>query len=281
MRPPYYIPLLFVTVLAFSSGTTYGHTPLKRLPDQNDMFYVSPRIYVGDLKYLPPQELKTKYKVGYGVYGSVLVPIKPVSPNLYGTVDADVLLGTNLSEAQPIATQLELGVRYKLPRNFSVGFKSSKHYINQAYHSDECAQWSAVLLGYDFSFPCRLAQVNNSLEFYFFPPHNEFDSNPGVRFRDRVVARYGLDYTVALEKINNSPVYLAASFFLPFGDSRPQNDYNYNADAIACFMRLRCGYRVNQRLSFFAEFADGYDLGGIVNSRELHESLSFGSVFAF
>ena len=281
MRPPHYIPVLCAIVLAFSSGTTYGHIPLKRLPDQNDMFYVSPRIYVADLKYLYPQGLDTKDKVAYGVYGSVLIPLTPISPNLYGTVDVDVLFGPQFSDAKPIVTQCELGARYKLPWNFSVGLKSSKHYINDAHQNRESVQWNAALLGYDFSFPCRLALVNNSLEFYFFPSHNEFDPNPGVNFENRVVSRYGLDYTVALEKINNSPVYLAARFFLPFGDSRPQIDYNYKADPIACFLRLKCGYRVNQRLSLYAEFADSYDLGGIVNSRELDESLSFGFVFAF
>jgi hypothetical protein len=280
MRPPHYILFLFAIVLAFSSGATYGHIPLKRLPDQNDMFYVSPRIYVADLKYLPPQEHDTKYKVTYGVYGSVLIPITPISPKLYGTVDVDVLLGPHFSDTEPIFTQCELGARYKLPWNFSVGLKTSKHYSNETYQT-QSVPWSAVLLGYDFSFPCRLARVNNSLEFYFFPPHNEFDPNPGVNFENRVVARYGLDYTVALENINNSPVYLAARFFIPFGDSRPQLDYNYEADPIACFLRLKCGYRVNQRLSVYAEFADGYDLGGIVNSRELNASLSLGFVFAF
>ena len=281
VRPTYYIPALFATVLALSIGTTYGHMPLKRLPDNNDLFYVSPRIYLADLKYLPPQTLDTKDKAAYGVYASVLVPITPVSPNLYGTLDVDMLFGPQFFDAQPIVTQCEYGVRYKLPWNFSVGFKSSKHYFNDAYSKIESVQWNAVLLGYDFSFPCRLAQVNNSLEFYFFPSHNEFDQNPGVPFEDRVVARYGLDYTVALERINDSPVYLACRFFLPFGDSRPQIDYNYEADPIACFLRLKCGYKVNQRLSFFAEFTDCYDLGGIVDSRELGESLSFGCVFSF
>jgi hypothetical protein len=267
--------------LTFSAGTAYGHVPLKRLPDQNDLFYVSPRIYLPDLQYLPPLELEKKGKVAYGIYTSLLIPITLVSPKLYGTVDVDVLFGPHFSDAEHIVTQLELGIHYKLPRNFSVGLKGSKHHFNDTYQSLERVPWNAVLLGYDFSFPCRLVRVNNSLEFYFFPSHNEFDPNPGIDFENRVVARYGLDYTVALERINNSPVYLAGRFFLPFGDSRPQTDYNYEANPIACFMLLKCGYRVNQRFSFYAEFADIYDLGGIVNSRELDESLSFGLVFAF
>lgn len=276
MRTPRCAQALLAIVLAFSEGATYAHIPLKRVPDQNDLFYVSPRIYQPDLRYLPPQRLNTNNEVAYGVYASVLIPITPVSPNLYGNVDVDVLLGS--SDAEYIATLCEYGARYELPRNFSVGFKSSKHYGD--YQGLEPVQWLAVLLGYDFSFPCRLARANNSLEFYYFPPHNEFDPNPGIPFANRVVARYGLDYTVALENINDSPIYLAGRFFLPLGDSRPQIDYNHRADPIACFLRVRCGYRVDERLSFYAEFADGYDLGGIVNSRELEESLSFGLVFA-
>jgi len=269
-------------VLAFSAGITYGHIPLERLPDQNDMFYVSPRIYLPGYKYLLPQALYTKDKAAYGVYTSVLIPITPVSPDLSVTIDADMLLGPDYSDSDLIATQGEWGLRYKLPWNFSVGYKNSKYYINGDRKNIESVEWNAVLLGYDFSFPCRLAQVSNSLEFYFFPPHNEFDTNPGVLpFEDRVVSRYALDYAITLDKINESPVYLACRFFLPLGNSRPQVDYNYEADPIACFLQLRCGYRVNQTLSFYTEFDDGIDLGGIVNKRELDKSLSFGTIFTF
>ncbi len=277
MRLSHYAPVLSAIVLASGTVATCGHIPLKRVQDQNDLFYLSPRVYVPSLEYLFPQRLHTNDEAGYGVYASVLLPITPLSRNLYAMVDADVLL--NAADASYVATQFEYGARYRFPWDFSVGVKSSKHRGHP--QSLEAVPWNALLLGYDFSFPCRPARIDHTLEFYYFPPHNEFDPNPGIPFEDRVVARYALDYTVALENIYDSPIYLAGRFFFPLGDSRPQISYNHRAEPIACFLRVRCGYRVNKAFSFYAEYGDGIDLGGMRSSRELGETLSFGGVLAF
>lgn len=104
------------------------------------------------------------------------------------------------------------------------------------------------------------------IEAYFYPPHNEYDPNPGIEFKDRIVARYSLEiYTEA--KYKNFPIYLFLHPFVFFGDSRPQISYNYKADPIVVQLRYGAGYEIAKNLEIRITHSEWKNLGGYKGER--------------
>ncbi len=111
-------------------------------------------------------------------------------------------------------------------------------------------------------------------EFHFYPPHNEYDPNPGVDFRDRVVARYGLE----LYSEFRSPKFPELSVFVYpiafFGDSKPQTSYNYKADPIVVQIKYGVGFEFYKNLELKLTHSEWKDLGGYKSERLVWNSVS-------
>ena len=107
------------------------------------------------------------------------------------------------------------------------------------------------------------------LQLYFFPPHNEFDPNPTIPFKDRVVARYGMRFNteLSLKSYQNAFVFLKS--FSLFGDSRPQLDYNYRANPIVTILSYGGGFRFTPKAEVGIEGSRHIDLGGYVLNERL------------
>ncbi len=111
-------------------------------------------------------------------------------------------------------------------------------------------------------------------EFHFYPPHNEYDPNPGVDFRDRVVARYGLELYSEFRspKFPKLSVFVCPVAFL--GDSRPQTSYNYKADLIVVQIRYGAGFEFYKNLELRLTHSEWKDLGGYKSERLVWNSVS-------
>lgn len=103
------------------------------------------------------------------------------------------------------------------------------------------------------------------IEAFFYPPHNEYDSNQGIEFKDRIVARYGIEmYT----EVRYKDFFLFAHPFAVFGDSRPQIDYNYKADPIVAHFKFGGGYNLRKDLELRITGSKWKDLGGQVAKKQ-------------
>lgn len=88
-------------------------------------------------------------------------------------------------------------------------------------------------------------QAAGYVELFFYPPHNEFDPNPGLDFKDRPVSRYGLEIYFELRPKALESFFVFAEPRFYFGDSRPQIDYNYQAEPIVVNLRYGLGYDIS------------------------------------
>lgn len=105
-------------------------------------------------------------------------------------------------------------------------------------------------------------KTDGYIDAYFYPPHNEYDPNPGIEFKDRVVARYGVEiYTEIMHKVFPR-LYLFAHPLVLFGDSRPQIDYNYKADPIAIQIQLGAGFTISENVDLRVTNNRWENLGG-------------------
>lgn len=118
----------------------------------------------------------------------------------------------------------------------------------------------------DFSFFSSSGYV----EAFFYPPHNEYDPNPSIPFKDRVVARYGLDTYATLSLQKYPRFYIYGNLMSLFGDSRPQVDYNYRGSPIVGIVTLGCAYRVNPHFDLGLASSEYHDFGGYVLGERLH-----------
>ena len=109
------------------------------------------------------------------------------------------------------------------------------------------------------------------LEGSFYPPHNEFDPNPGIPFAQRPTARYGLRTDLELNLVRLPRFLVWADLRFYFGDSRPQTDYNYNAKGLAANLAGGFGYRLTTSPDLQIRYATGrwFDLGGLVYADRL------------
>jgi len=98
------------------------------------------------------------------------------------------------------------------------------------------------------------------VEATFFPPHNEYDPNFGLEFKDLVTARYALTSDVTV--FHKSGLFGRLYLFLPLGDSRPQTDYNYAADPILLEFQPSLGYRFTPQFDLRLTYNQMFDLGG-------------------
>jgi hypothetical protein len=275
--------IILLTVLL--TAVAHAHVPLKRLQDQGRMLHISPRTYFGGLEYLPPQGPRTEVVTAYGVYGSSLLSLDPVLPGVVLLADVDLLAGPEHDEFDWIAAQYQYGVGWWFLPDWSLKFTCSAHALDTPLKATELRGpdyviWNAPSVEYTPSVPCSWANVSADLQFYVFPPHNEYDPNPATPFPDRVVARYAADVSLLLDEICHSRFYGAARAFVPLGDSRP-GACNWRADSIALFWQARIGYRATRSLSVFLEYAHVTDLGGIANPRELQATLALGLACSF
>lgn len=110
-------------------------------------------------------------------------------------------------------------------------------------------------------------------ELSFYPPHNEYDPNPGIAFQDRVVARYGIELYTEI-KHKDFPIFLFAHPFVALGDSRPQLDYNYKADPIVVQIKYGAGCEIIKNLDLRISHSEWKDLGGYKGERLVWNSLS-------
>lgn len=119
----------------------------------------------------------------------------------------------------------------------------------------------------------KIIETSGYAEAFFYPPHNEYDPNPGIEFKDRIVARYGLEiYTEAKHK--DFPVYLFLHPFALFGDSRPQISYNYKANPIVIQIKYGAGYKIVKNLEVRITHSEWKDLGGYKGERLVWNSIS-------
>lgn len=262
-----------------------AHTPLKRLQDQDRTLYVAPRMYFGDLEYLPPQGPRTNVTAAYGLYGSLRLPLKPVLPSVFIFGDIDFLSGPEHEGLDWIAAQYEYGAGWQFLPDWAVKFTVSHHALDRPLKTHELGGpdyviWNAPSIEYTPTFRCPWSTVRADLEFYLFPPHNEYDPNPGTLFTNRPVARYAADASLLFDEICDTRFYAAARAFLPLGDSRPQNN-NWRADTIALFTQTRLGYHLTDATSIYLDYTDVLDLGGLTNHRELQNTLSLSLATAF
>ncbi len=118
-------------------------------------------------------------------------------------------------------------------------------------------------------------RTSGHVEGFFYPPHNEYDPNPGIPFEDRVVARYGLDIQAGVSHKTFLPkLFLFTHSFAAFGDSRPQIDYNYEADPIVLNLKYGAGYTVFNNVQFRITHSRHIDLGGYSGERLLWNGVS-------
>lgn len=110
-------------------------------------------------------------------------------------------------------------------------------------------------------------------EVLLYPPHNEYDPNTGIEFKDRVVARYGLEVYAEI-KHKDYPLFLFVHPFVLFGDSRPQLDYNYKADPIVIQIKHGLGVELTEDLDVRITHSEWKDLGGYKGERLVWNSLS-------
>jgi len=104
-------------------------------------------------------------------------------------------------------------------------------------------------------------RVNSWVEASLYPPHNEFDPNPGVEFEDRVTARYSLEVFVELRPEDFPRLILFANPHVFFGDSRPQTDYNWRATAIVANGKYGIGYQLFKKPDIQVRIAHGEWIG--------------------
>lgn len=111
---------------------------------------------------------------------------------------------------------------------------------------------------------------------FFYPPHNEFDPNPGIPFAQRITARYGtyLHTEFALKKYNKFYIFFNA--FSLFGDSRPQTSYNYRANPIVLYTWYGAGYKITHHFAMGLATGRAINLGKYV----LNERLFWSAVYA-
>lgn len=104
-------------------------------------------------------------------------------------------------------------------------------------------------------------QVNGWVEGSLYPPHNEFDPNPGVEFENRVTARYSLEASVEARPKDFPRIILFANPRMYFGDSRPQTDYNWRATAIVANGKYGVGYQLFWKPDIQVRIAHGRWIG--------------------
>ena len=133
----------------------------------------------------------------------------------------------------------------------------------------------AILGSFHYSQAGMLDNITNTgyAEASLYPAHNEYDPNPKVEFKDRVVARYGLEIYTEI-KHKGFPIFLFAHPFLLMGDSRPQLDYNYKANPIVIQVRYGGGYRITENLDIRLTHNEWIDIGGYKGERLVWNSLS-------
>ncbi len=117
-------------------------------------------------------------------------------------------------------------------------------------------------------------QVKGFLEGSFYPPHNEFDPNPGIAFPDRVVARYGFEFYCEIHPKDAPRLFVFMNPRVYFGDSRPQTSYNYQGDPIVANQVYGVGYVVGHHTEVRLTHGEWKNLGGY----KLREKLGWNAV---
>lgn len=112
-------------------------------------------------------------------------------------------------------------------------------------------------------------QASGWVEWSFYPPHNEFDPNPGVIFSDRAVARYGFEAYIEVRPKDFNRLFLHSQPLVLFGDSRPQLDYNYSTKPLALNAKWGIGYCFfkNKDIQIKITHSEWMNLGGYKGER--------------
>ncbi len=97
-----------------------------------------------------------------------------------------------------------------------------------------------------------------------YPPHNEFDPNPGIAFPDRTVASYGLKVYLEARPKDFDHLFIFVEPFALFGDRRPQLDYNWSAKPIVMNLIYGAGFQLIKKPDVQIKISHGewIDLGG-------------------
>ncbi len=163
------------------------------------------------------------------------------------------------------AEDLQYGVGWSLPYALFARFTHNDYTFHGDYADSGKLIWHGLSVG-----ASRLAipwpesmDITCSPEFYVFPPHNEYDPNPGIDFADRVTARYAIDLRLLAAWKQHPQATLVARVFLPLGDSRPQIAYNWKADFISVFWQAGLRYQLPWRLDAEVGYAAEEDAGGL------------------
>jgi len=139
-----------------------------------------------------------------------------------------------------------------------------------------------VILAAMFSFVNPYAVQAESLikyegyaQIHYYPAHNEFDPNPGVDFKDRVVSRYGSEFALNLRLARFPRLFVFGEAKTYFGDSRPQISYNHKVAPIVTNAIYGVGYElVKNKLEIRAAHGEWYGHGdGYKGERLLWSSI--------
>jgi hypothetical protein len=116
--------------------------------------------------------------------------------------------------------------------------------------------------------------TSGHVEAFYYPTHNEYDPNPMIPFKDRITARYGLDFesTLAFQKFPK--IFGFVHSFSAFGDTRPQTSYNYRADPIVMILDAGAGYKITPHTQIRITTSRHIDLGKYQGERLLWSGVS-------
>ena len=173
------------------------------------------------------------------------------------------------------ADNFEYGIGWSLNEKLFWRITHSEYAFHDEYRDSGRLYWTGLSL---YMGPFQLSQsparIKAESELYFFPPHNEYDPNPGVPFENRITARYAMDARLTF-RLNSFPrTSFFARAFLCMGDTRPQNDYNYKADPISLYWET--GMESPGWNGFRARilYASEHDVGGL---SEEHRPLDYSA----
>jgi len=171
----------------------------------------------------------------------------------------------------------QYGVGYSFADNFLLRMTHNENLFQGDFDDSGRLYWTglSMLLGPSVVYENESLSVLADMECYFFPPHNEYDPNPGVAFQDRVTARYAVDTHMRVKFRKHSDSGVFARCFLPLGDSHPQVDYNYRADLVSVSWWVGFDLAVRRGLSWRVYYSSEEDLGGLEDG---HRPLDYSAV---
>jgi hypothetical protein len=140
-------------------------------------------------------------------------------------------------------------------------------------YTGEAMPWNSSSLRLKWNHAGRLV-TSGYVEGFFYPPHNEYDPNPGVPHWLRITARYGLEAYGEFRDGRLPRLYLFAWPLALFGQTHPHYDYNYDADPIVAHVRSGVGYELSKHLDVRFTYSDWVDLGQYQASDDPWNSLS-------